>query len=288
MVFKIMQIQFLLLVLFMFSGCTLIRMGQEGAEKVKTSTTYGYQNGVKPEKIRNVKDYIVDQNDFVIIAETPYQTLYKTRNESNMGRLSILNDLMDYCEEIKGSVKFGNQFTASMATEYDSIDFEFSSIPSDHKKYKDYSYTGWMKCSDTNDNFEIKRKARSKYFLITHEKEQPQGYALQWYIDYFNVEDVDISKQNIGLWSYSSLVQLAGICTYHEGKAFIANRYTKDQKTPLNTYFISQLNPLNDTKGYLLSTGMFSCEQSKEGKADFIFDISYSKKYRKLLFTKRE
>jgi len=288
MIFKIIQIQFLLLVFFTFSGCTLIRMGQESVEKVKTSTTYGYQNGVKPDKIRNVKDYIVDQNDFVIIAETTYQTLYKTRNESNMGRLSILNDLMEYCQDIKGSVKFGKQFTASMAMEYDSIDFEFSSIRSDHKKYKDYSYAGWMQCLNTNDNFEIQRKSRSKYFLITHEKEQPQGYALQWYIDYLNIEDLDLETQHIGLWSYVSLVQLAGVCAYHEGKAFISNRFSKDKKTPLNTYLISQLDPLNDTKGYLLSTGLFSCEQSREGKADFIFDISYSKKYRKLLFTKRE
>ncbi len=288
MIFKTIQIQFLLLVFFMFSGCTLIRMGQEGAEKIKTSTTHGYQYGVKPNKIRNVKDYIVDQNDFVIIAETSLQTLYKIRNESNMGRLSVLNDLMDYCEEIKGSVKFGKQFTASMAMEYDSIDFELSSIENDYKKYKDYSYEGWMKCFDTNDNFEIKRKSRSKYFLITHEKEQLQGYALQWYIDYFNIEDLDLGTQNIGLWSYSSLVQLGGVCEYYKGKAFISNRYTKNEKIPLNLYFISQLNPLNDTKGYLLSTGSFSCEQSQAGRADFMFDISYSKKYRKLLFTRRE
>jgi len=262
-------------------------MGQEGAEKIKTTSSSGFQNGIKPERIRNIKDYIVNENDFVIIAESTYKTLYKTRNESITGKLSILDDLVDYCTDIKGEVRFGKQFSASMARDYHSIDFEFSNIKKIHRKNRLPGYQGWMKCINSNDNFEIKRKSRTKYFLISHEKEQLQGYSLQWYIDYFDLDSMDLSSLNIGIWSYSTLVQLGGVCEYHKGKPSISNKYTKGEEISLNTYLMQQLDPLSANRGYLLATGLFSCKESKEAKSDFIFDISYSKKYRKLLFTKR-
>ena len=286
MINKLISLILFTLILFNLSGCSLIRMGQESVEKVKTSTSHGYQNGIEPDSIRNIKDYIVDENDFVIIAEDNYRTLYKARNESNLGRFSRLTDLVDYCEDIKGSVKFGKQFGASLTREYDTIDFEFSSIKSDYRKNRLRGYGGWMKCSDSEDNFEIKRKGSSKYFLITHEKEQLQGYSLRWYIDYFNLDELDLNTQNIGIWSYSTLVQLAGVCQYNGGKVMIFNRYTNKISMDLDSYLLQQLDPLNGKKGYLLASGDFACQDSKT--EDFIFEISYSKKYQKLLYTKRQ
>ena len=289
MTFKLLKHSLLLsLALITITGCTLIRMGKESAEKVKTTSTSGYQNGIKPDEIRNVKDYIVNENDFVIIAENPHKTVYKTRNNSNMGRLSKLDDLMDYCIDIEGKIEFGKQFGASISREYSSMDFEFSSIKSDYKKYKVRGYEGWMKCVDSEDNFEVLRKERSKYFTIFHEKEQLQGYALQWYIDYFDIEDVDIRSLNVGHWSYMSLVQFGGICEYHKGKTYLSNRYTQKKRISLNEYLIQQLNPLTDNKPFLMASGSFECEQSSEGKTDFALDLSYSKKYRKILYTKRQ
>jgi len=289
MIFKQYFSYFLLsLILFGLQGCTLIRMGQESAEKVKTSSTHGYQNGIEPDEIRNIKDYIADENDFVILAESSHKTLYKTRNKSNMGRLSILDDLMDYCVDIGGKFKFGKQFGASIASEYDSMDFEFSSIKDDYRKNKLRGYTGWMKCIGSKDDFEINRKGRSPYFQITHKKEQLQGYALQWYIDYYDIEDMDLKTLNIGLYSTTALIQFGAICTYHGGKTFISNRYTKTKPMLLNYYIFQQLNPYSANKPYLLATGELSCTQSKEEKSDFIYDISYSKKYEKLLYKKRQ
>lgn len=263
-------------------------MGQESAEKIKTTSTHGYQNGIQPDEIRNIKDYIVNENDFVIIAESPYKTIYKTRNKSNMGRISILDDLMEYCVDNAGDVTFGKQFGASIAREYDSMDFEFSDIKDDYKKNKDRSYTGWMKCLGTQDDFEVTRKGRSDYFQVIHKKEQLQGYALQWYIDYFNIEDLDLKTFNVGLWSYSGLVQFGGFCEYHKGKLSLTNRYTKKKTLSLNNYFLQQLNPYSTNKPYLLATGEVRCEDTKNNKNDFIYDISFSKKYRKLLYTKRQ
>jgi len=289
MIFKQLKYIILLsLIFFTLTGCTLIRMTQESVEKVKTTSTHGYQNGVEPDEIRNIKDYIANENDFVIIAESPYLTVYKTRNESNMGRLSILDDLMDYCVDIKGEVQFGKQFLTSMKREYDSMDFEFSSIKSDYKKYRLRGYQGWMKCINSDDDFEVLRKERTKYFTILHEKEQLQGYALQWYIDYYNIEDADIRSLNIGPWSYLSLVQFGGICEYNSGKAFLTNRYTKKKKISLNDYFIQQLNPHTQNKPYLMASGLFECEKSNEGKTDFILELTYSKKYRKILYSRRQ
>jgi len=261
-------------------------MTKEGVEKIKTTSTHGYQNSIEPDEIRNVKDYIANENDFVIIAENPYKTVYKTRNESNMGRLSILDDLMDYCTDIQGEVQFGKQFLASIKREYSSMEFEFSSIKSDYKKYKLHGYTGWMKCVNSDDNFEVLRKVRTKYFTVLHEKKQLQGYALRWYIDYYDIEDTDIASLNIGPWSYLSLMQFGGICEYNNGKAYLSNRYTKNKRVTLNEYLIQQLNPLTDNKPYLMATGSFECEQSNEGKTDFILELSYSKKYRNILYTK--
>jgi len=275
------------IILFTFSSCTLIRMGKESAEKIKTTSTHGYQNGIAPDEIRNVKDFIVDENDFVIVAESTFKTLYKTRNKSNMGRLSILDDLMDYCVDNTGYVKFGKQFGASIASEYDSMDFEFSSVKDDYKKNKLRGYQGWMKCLGTEDNFEVHRKGRSAYFQITHEKEQLQGYALQWYIDYFDIEALDLKTLNIGLWSYSALVQFGGFCEYNQGQALISNRYTQNKPFSLNAYFLQQLNPFSSKKPYLLSSGKFECKNSQHQSSDFIYDISYSKKYQKLLYKKR-
>lgn len=263
-------------------------MGQESAEKIKTTSTHGYQNGIQPNEIRNIKDYIVDENDFVIIAESPYKTLYKIRNKSNMGRISVLDDLMEYCVDNGGKFKFGKQFGASIAREYDSMDFEFSNIKDDYRKNKLRGYKGWMRCLGTKDDFEVNRKGRSSYFQISHQKKQLQGYALQWYIDYFNIEDVDLKSLNIGLWSYSALVQFGGLCEYNKGQAFISNRYTKHQFLQVNDYFLQQLNPFTKTKPYLLATGEFRCEKSKEAKANFIYDITYSKKYHKIVYNKRQ
>ncbi|MDF1880478.1 hypothetical protein JHD50_04025 [Sulfurimonas sp. MAG313] len=274
-------------IIFSFYGCTAIKITQESIEKIKTTSTSGFQNGIKPESIRNVKDFIVDENDFVIIAEAKRHTLYEIRNESNMGRLSVLNDLMDYCLDIKGTPEFGKQMFSSMSGEYDSTDFEFSSIKSDYKKYKKLAYKGWMKCLNTNDNFEVKRKRRTKYFLITHDKEQLQGYALQWYIDYFNLKDLDVKGLNLGVWSYSSLVQFSGFCDVNKGKILISNRYTNNTSISMNLYLLQRFNPTSSSNGFILASGTLECRNSTDKKSDFIYDISFSKKYRKLLYTKR-
>ena len=285
---KLLSFFFLTLILLNLHGCTILRMGQESVEKIKTTSSHGYQNGVQPDEIRNIKDYIADENDFVIVAESPFKTLYKIRNKSNMGRISVLDDLMEYCVDAGGKVQFGKQFGASIASEYDSMDFEFSNIKEDYRKYKLRGYSGWMKCSETEDNFEVNRKDRTPYFQIVHEKEQLQGYALQWYIDYFDLEDLDLHSLNVGLWSYSSLVQFGGFCEYHKGKLILSNRYTKKKPLDLNTYFLQQLDPFSSTKPYLLASGEVSCTQSKDAKADFSYDVAFSKKYRKLIYTKRQ
>lgn len=273
--------------LFNFNGCTLIRMGQEAGQKIKTSTTYGYQNNQKPDTIRNVKDYIVEENDFVIIAEDSYKTLYKVRNESNLGKFSMLSDLVDYCEDIGGKVQFGKQFGSSIAREFDSIDFEFSSLKSDYRANRLNGYQGWMKCIDSSDDFEVSRKKTSKYFLITHTKRQLQGYSLRWYIDYFDLEELDITTLNLGVWSYSALVQFSGLCLYHGGEITISNRYTDNKEVDLDTYFLTQLDPLSTTKGYLLASGRLQCQNSDQKSHDFSFNIDYVEKYRKLVY-KRE
>ena len=283
----ILNIPISFILLFVLSGCTLIRMTQETSEKIKTLTTHGYHNGIKPRYIRNVKDYIVNENDFIIIAENRYKTLYKLRNQSSLGKFSRLSDLVDYCKDIKGHVQFGKQFGSSIASEFNSIDFEFSNIRSHYKSNRSHNYKGWMKCVNSDDNFEVTRKTKSKYFLITHIKPQLQGYSLRWYIDYFNLEKLDIRSLNLGLWSYSTMMQLAGLCHYNQGKVTISNKYTDYIETSFDSYLLDRLDPLSAKKGYLLTTGVLSCKKSKEGKSNFIFDISYSKKYQKLLYNKR-
>ena len=288
MIFKTLISSILLFILLVnLSGCTLIRIGQDSIEKVKTSTTYGYQNSTKPDTVRNVKDYIVDENDFVIIAEDLRRTLYKVRNKSNLGKFSMLSDLVDYCEDIKGTVQFGKQFGASIAVEFDSIDFEFSSLKSDYRKNRLAGYKGWMRCVNTDDDFEIKRKTRSDYFLITHTKEQLQGYSLRWYMDYYDLKELDLTRLNIGVWSYSALVQLSGTCLRNEGKITISNHFTNDIETDLNTYLLNQLDPSNGKKAYILGSGYLSCKYNNVKKEDFSFNISYSQKYHKLLYTKK-
>ena len=284
---KLTPIVSLFFILFIFNGCTLIRMGQEGVEKLKTSTSYGYQNSIEPDYIRNVKDYIVDENNFVIIAEDPNRTLYKIRNKSNLGKFSMLSALVDYCEDIKGTVQFGKQFGTSIASDFDSMDFEFSSLKGDYRKNRLKGYNGWMKCVNTDDDFEVKRKTRSKYFLITHTKEQLQGYSLRWYMDYYNLKELDLKSLNIGIWSYSALVQLSGACMYNKGKVAISNNFTNNIETDLNTYLLNQLNPLNGKKSYILAVGSLTCKYNDIKKEDFIFNISYSKKYKKLLYAKK-
>ncbi len=277
----------ILIVLILFNGCTLIRMGQEAGETLKTSTTFGYQNGKRHKTQRNVKDYIVDENEFVILAESPYKTLYKLRIKTVSAKLNMLNDLVDYCEDQGGEVQLGLQYGKSIAREFDSIDFEFSTLPEYYKEHRLSGYRGWMKCINTNDDFEIKRKGETSYFMITHANEQLQGYSLQWYIDYFDLEDVDLATLNVGLWSYSALVQMGGICILNGGNPLISNRYTDEKEISLDNYFLQQLDPVSTSKGYLLSAGHISCEQSENGDADFIYDIAYSTKYKKILYTKR-
>jgi len=275
------------ILLFSLTGCTLIRMTQETSEKLKTLSTHGYHNSIKPKYIRNIKDYIADKNNFVIIAESSYKTLYKLRNESPLGKFARLSNLVDYCKDINGHVQFGKQFGSSISSEFNTIDFEFSNIRSQYKSNRLPSYKGWMRCVNSGDDFYVSRKARSKYFLITHTKPQLQGYSLRWYIDYFNLNKLDIQSLNVGIWSYSAMMQLGGLCHYYQGKSTISNKYTEHRKTSFDGYLLNRLDPLNPKKGYLLATGIFSCKNSKEGRSDYTFDISYSKKYQKLLYTKR-
>jgi hypothetical protein len=285
---KIRQFSLIITLLLSLSGCALVQMGQESAEKVKTSTTHGYHNGVEPDKIRNFKDYLVDENDVVILAEDDKHTVFKLRNYDLGGRLDMITDPADYCEEKGGTVQYGKQVASFVYTEFDSIDFEFSSAKSDFKKKRKRSYKGWMRCHGTDDDFEILRSGRSKYFMVYHEKKQLQGYSMRWFIDYLSLEEVDPDTNHIGGWDYNAFVNLAGSCVLHKGKATISNRYTHKKEMDLNAYFIQQLNPRSGKKPYLLAQGKFSCQESENPKANVIFDISYMKKYRSLIYTKRQ
>ena len=284
---KNITIILLFIFIFILNGCTLIRMGQETSEKIKTSTTFGYQNGIQHDRVRNVKDHIVDENDFVIIAESPLKTLYMLRNKSNFGRFSMLSDLVDYCEDIGGTVQFGKQFGASITADFDSLDFEFSSLKDDYKSNRLAGYGGWMKCIGSNDDFEVKRKSRSDYFLITHTKEQLQGYSLRWYMAYYDLEELDLESLNIGVFTYSAFVQLTGACLYNKGTSTIANHFTNDTETDLDNYLLERLDPLNGQRAYVLASGHLRCSYNDPDKKDLIFDIAYSQKYQKLLYTKR-
>ena len=144
-----------------------------------------------------------------------------------------------------------------------------------------------MKCINSNDDFEVNRKRESRYFLISHKEKQLQGYSLRWYIDYFDLEELDINTLNLGVWSYSALVQLSGLCLYQGGEVTIKNRYTDNKKVDLDTYFLTQLDPLSASKGYVLASGNLSCNNSKKKSNNFSFDIDYVEKYRKLVY-KRE
>ena len=282
------QFSLIFSLVFSLSGCVLIQMGQESAEKVKTSTTYGYQNGIKPNDIRNFKDYLVDENDVVILAEDKKHTIFRLRNFELGGKLDMITDPADYCEDHGGTVQYGKQVASFIYTKFDSIDFEFSSAKSDFKKKRKRGYKGWMRCNGTQDDFEILQKGRSRYFMVYHEKEQLQGYSMRWIIDYLSLEEVEPDANHIGGWDYNAFVNLAGTCVLHQGKVTISNRYTAKKEMDLDAYFLQQLNPKNGKKAYLLAQGTFSCKNSKEAKANAIFDITYEKKYRSLIYTKRQ
>lgn len=285
---KIRQFSLILALLFSLTGCVLIQMGQESAEKVKTSTTHGYQNGIEPDEIRNFKDYLVDENDVVILAEDSTHTIFKLRNYDLGGRLDMITDPADYCEDKGGTVKYGKQVASFIYTKFDSIDFELSSAKSDFKKKRKRGYSGWMTCHGTDDDFEILQKGRSRYFVVYHEKEQLQGYAMRWIIDYLGLQDIEPDSQHIGGWDYNSFVNLAGSCVLHKGKAYISNRYTSKKEMDVNAYFIQQLDPRSSKKPYLLAQGTFSCKNSENPKANVVFDISFEKKYRSLVYTRRQ
>jgi len=285
---KTIQLIILTTLTIYISGCSLIQLAQESKEVYKTSTSHGYQNGIKPDNIRNFKDFIVDENYFVIISEDELHTVYKSRDTSLRGKLAIITGPQEYCEDIGGKVEFGRQVGGSIALDFDSVDFEFSSAKKDYRKYKVPSYKGWMRCVNSKDDFEIKRKDRSKYFFITHKNKQLQGYSIQWFASYMDIEDIDPKHIQAGAFSYASFMQLASMCIYHKGKLSISNRYTDKKEISLDAYFLQQLDPLKNTKGYILASGFLSCKDSTDKKSDYTFDITYSKKYRTLIYTKRQ
>jgi len=276
------------LLFFSFYGCAAIQLAHESKEAYRVSTSHGYQNGQEPDEIRNIKDYIVDENYFVILAEDEKKTLYKARDESLRGRLAMITATYDYCQDHGGKVVFGTQVARALAVDFDSIDFEFSSAKSDYKKYRNSSYDGWMKCINTDDDFEIKRKDKSKYFTITHKKDQLQRYALQWFIPYNNLKEKDASALQVGIWRYESFINLAALCMLNKGDMLISNRFTQNKKMNLNNYFLQQLNPYNKEGGYILASGTISCENSEDETKNYSYDITFSKKYRNLLYTRRQ
>jgi len=285
---KFIQNSILLVLSFYLSGCALIQMGQESAEKIKTSTTHGYQNGIEPEEIRNFKDYLADENDVVILAEDTKHTVFRLRNFDLGGRLDMITDPADYCEDKGGRVRYGDQVASFVYTKFDSIDFELSSAKSDFKKKRKRGYKGWMTCHGTDDDFEILQKGRSRYYTVYHEKEQLQGYSMRWVIDYLDLEDLEPNTKHIGGWDYNAFVNLAGFCILHKGNTKILNRYTAKKEMEINAYLMQQLNPKNRKKAYLLAQGTFSCQDSENPKANVFFDISYEKRYRSLVYTKRQ
>ncbi len=284
------QTNLMIILALLVTGCTVVQMGQESAEKVKTSNTHGYQNGVEPDEIRNFKDFLVDVNDVVIIAEDKHKTAFKLRNYELYGRLDMIQKPAEYCEDKGGKVSYGDQVAAYIYTEFDSIDFEFSSAKSNFKKKRKRGYNGWMKCKGTKDDFEILRKGRSKFFVVEHKKEQLQGYSLRWIIDYFELDDDEekakgLEAYNVGGWDYTTFTKLSSVCLLSEGRVEIFNRYTNKEFMEINAYFLQQLNPRNGKKAYLLAKGEFVCKGTKSGK-DINYDISFAKKYRSLIYTK--
>ena len=270
-----------------FSGCVLLQMAEESKELYRTSTSHGYQNGVKPDTIRNVKDFIADENKFVILAETPHKTLYALQNRSTSGKKAMISDLADYCEDIKGEVIFGTQVGPAISREFSSVELELSSIKSDYKEKRVRSYSWWMKCVNSKDDFEIKRKRGTYRFVINHKKAQELGYQLRWFMDYYNVSALELKTIGQGKWSYASFLQFASLCEYHGGKSLISNQYTDNIPTHINTYLLKQIDPESTEKKYLLGQGEFVCKDTKEGKFDFSFDIKYISKYRSLIYTKK-
>lgn len=285
---KIIHFYFITTLLFSFYGCSLIKMGQEGAEKIKISNTHGYQNGIEPKKVRNFKDYLVDENDIVILAEDEKHTVFRLRNFDLGGRLDMITDPADYCEDKGGRVQYGDQVASFIYTKFDSIDFEFSSAKRDFKKKRKRGYSGWMRCNGSSDDFEILQKGRSRYYMLYHANKQLQGYSMRWIIDYLNLQESEPNTYHLGKWDYNAFVNLAGSCVLHKGKVTILNRYTHNKEMDLDAYFLQQLNPKNGKKAYLLAQGRLSCKQSQEAKADAIYDITYEKKYGVLVYTKRQ
>jgi len=277
----------LLFFLFIHSGCVLLQMAEDTKELYRTSTSHGYQNGIKPDEIQNVKDFIADENEFVILAETSYQTLYTLQNRSLSGKKSMISDLADYCDDINGKTVYGRQVGAAISREFSSIELELSSIKSDYKKNRVRSYPWWMKCTGSEDDFEVKRKRGTYRFVITHKKEQEQDYQLRWFMDYYNIKEFDLEKQSRGRWLYASFIQFAAYCEYHGGKSYVSNTYTADKAVALNKYLLRQIDPTAKEKGYLLGQGEFICKGTVKNKHDFKLTIDYESQYRGLLYTKQ-
>lgn len=269
---------------FLLSGCVLLQMAEDTKELYKTSTSHGYQNSIKPDRIRNVKDFIANENQFVILAETPHKTLYSLQNRNLSGKKAMISDLADYCDDINGKTVFGLQVGAAISREFSSIELELSSIKSDYREKRSRGYSGWMKCIGSDDDFEVKRKRGTYNFLITHEKEQERGYQLRWFMEYYDIENFEMEKQSKGRWLYASFIQFATLCEYHKGRSYIYNTYTDSKAMSVNEYLFMQIDPNRQVKGYLLGEGEFICRDTEQNRHDFRLAIGFENGHRGLIY----
>ncbi len=273
-----------LILIFILSGCVLLQMAEDTKELYKTSTSHGYQNSIKPDQIRNVKDFIADENQCVILAETPHKTLYTLQNRSLSGKKAMIRDLADYCDDISGKTVFGLQVGAAISREFSSVELELSGIKSDYKEKMSRGYSGWMRCVGSDDDFEVKRKRGTYNFLITHEKEQESGYQLRWFMDYYDIGSFKIEEHSRGRWLYASFIQFAALCEYHQGESYISNTYTNGNAMRLNEYLFMQIDPNRQGKGYVLGQGEFICRDTVQYRHDFRLAIGFENGYRGLSY----
>lgn len=244
------------------------------------------------DKINSFRDYITqkranESGNYSLIATTAYKTLLELRvfNEATSTAdatnvLKVLDDAKSYCGAKSGRLIYGNGSITAIENLPTAFSFDYIGYKNDMQKQGSGKFDGFLKCSNSQDDFEIEymidnvdlrrdhligggyMQTYSRYFLINHKKSQSSSKYSN-HAKSKSIQEILGLKNNTATWKYEKATGAYKYCTINGGEFFVKNQITKNKPMNIDEYLIQRANSMNESQLECL-------EKRKQGQGCYI------------------
>ncbi len=281
---RLLSVLFTITATFIFSGCVASPSPQIA----------------NADKINSFRDYVIQKRsnevgNYDVIATTANKTLIELRvfNEPTTTAdatdiLKVLDDVKSYCSAKGGNIIYGDGSITAIENLPTAFSFDYIRYKNDMQKQGSGKFDGFLKCTNSNDDFEIKymvdnvdlrrdhmigggyMQTYSRYFLINHQKSQSSNQKT-WqnsskygnYVKNKSITEILSIDNNTTPWKYEKATGAYKYCTLNGGELFVKNQITKNKPMNIDEYLIQRANSMNKSQIECL-------EKRKQGQGCYI------------------